>query len=115
MEIDSHYDCARCANRRSPLCELCTQVTSPSGKVSKPKYFVEFTGVIRRYIEEDTSSTAEAVPLPPPGKAKRRRPLPTERGEECAKLLEVLIEDGEPLPVSLVMEYNEHVEKKRES
>ena len=80
------------------LCELCTQVTSPSGKVSKPKYFVEFTGVIRRYADGDDGTS-------------RRRPLPTERGEECAKLLEVLIEDGEPLPVSLVMEYNEHVSK----
>lgn len=33
------YPCAECASRRSPLCELCTRIESPSGRERKPKYF----------------------------------------------------------------------------
>lgn len=30
------YECANCLNVNTPLCEFCNQVTSPSGKLSKP-------------------------------------------------------------------------------
>lgn len=33
------YDCANCLNSRTPICELCSQITSPSGKVSAPTYY----------------------------------------------------------------------------
>lgn len=84
------FECTRCANRRSPLCELCSQVTSPDGTEHKPKYYIEFEKVM-------------------PLSAKREL---NERGEECAEMLEMYLNHGWPLPVSLVMEYNAHVEKK---
>ena len=83
------FECTRCANRHSPLCELCTQVTSPDGTKHKPKYYVEFTGVNGRYAG-----------------CKPNRPFNSERGEECAKMLERYLSEGSPLPVALVMEYN---------
>lgn len=87
---NTYYECSRCANRRSPLCELCTTVRSPGGKESKPKYYIEFTGVTRMFA--------------------RRNEL-SKRGEECRMKLSEYLVFNEPLPVSLVMEYNEHVGK----
>lgn len=34
------YSCAECANRCSPLCELCSKITTPGGKEKRPKHFV---------------------------------------------------------------------------
>ncbi len=81
------FECNNCANRRSPLCELCTQVTSPDGTKHKPKYYVEFTGDSGKYDVDG-------------------RPITNPRGEECAKKLERYLREGSPLPVALVMEYN---------
>lgn len=83
------FECKNCANRGSPLCELCTQVTSPDGTEHKPKYYVYFNSVI-------------------PFSAKRQM---EGRGEHIAKALEMYLRAGWPLPVSLVMEYNRHTEK----
>lgn len=87
------FECTRCANRRSPLCELCTQVTAPDGTESKPKYYIYYDGSM------------------PAGQYRRL----TGRAETCAELLELYLRSGWPLPVGIVMEYNSHVEKKRES
>lgn len=87
------FECTRCANRRSPLCELCSQVTSPGGTEHKPKYFVEFTGATRMWAEGEP-----------------RRPFESERGEACAKMLEEYLREGSPIPVALVMEYNKFAE-----
>ena len=86
------FECNNCANRRSPLCELCTQVTAPDGTESKPKYFITLT---------------EFMPC---GQYRRLE----RRAETCAQLLELYVRSGWPLPVGIVMEYNGHIEKLRE-
>lgn len=86
------FECTRCANRRTPLCELCTQVTAPDGTESKPKYFITLTEFM------------------PSGQYRRLEG----RAETCAELLELYLRTGWPLPVAIVMEYNGHIEKKRE-
>ena len=41
MRVSSkRYDCAFCINKATPLCELCTRITTPSGKESKPTYYI---------------------------------------------------------------------------
>ena len=37
---NKHYECSLCVNRKTPLCELCTQIISPSGNERKPKYYI---------------------------------------------------------------------------
>ena len=86
--MDKKYDCAGCANRRSPLCELCTQVTAPDGTESKPKYYIELEAVVPLFAKRELS----------------------DRGEECALMIEKHLNARCALPVSLVMEYNSHVE-----
>ena len=88
------FECKRCANRRSPLCETCSQVTSPDGTEHKPKYYVEFTGVTRMTVDDAP-----------------RRPFKRERGEAYARMLEEYLREGSPIPIALVMEYNRHAEK----
>ena len=90
---EKHYECKRCANRGSPLCELCSSITSPGGRERKPKYYVEFTGVTPRFKNNELSK----------------------RGIECRRMLEEYIYLGEPLPVALVVEYNKLVEDSRDS
>ena len=86
------FECSNCANRHSPLCELCTQVTAPDGTESKPKYFITLT---------------EFWPC---GQYRRLEG----RAETCAQLLELYVRSGWPLPVGIVVEYNGHIEKLRE-
>lgn len=86
------FECSNCANRHSPLCELCTQVTAPDGTESKPKYFITLTEFM------------------PSGQYRRLEG----RAETCAQLLELYVRSGWPLPVGIVMEYNGHIEKLRE-
>lgn len=85
------FECTRCANRRSPLCELCSQVTSPDGTEHKPKFYIEFASESGKY-------DADA------------RPFKNERGEACAQRLERYLREGSPLPIALVMEYNKFAE-----
>ena len=84
--------CATCANRRSPLCDLCTQIHFPDGTTRKPSYYIMFEGSI-------------------PDKEERKL---EGRAEECASLLECCIRGGSPLPLVVVMEYNGHIECMRE-
>lgn len=55
---EREYSCESCMNRKTPLCELCTSVTHPSGKSSRPTLFVsgegkenEFSREVASYIE----------------------------------------------------------------
>ena len=86
------FECNNCANRHSPLCELCTQVTAPDGTEHKPKYFITLTEFM------------------PSGQFRRLEG----RAETCAELLELYVRSGWPLPVGIVMEYNGHIEKLRD-
>lgn len=86
------YSCSSCANRRSPLCEICTKITTPDGNEKKPVYYVEYDGSM-------------------PGGQYRRL---EGRAETCAELLELYLRSGWPLPVAMVMEYNGHIEKQKE-
>ena len=80
----AQYDCMTCVNKRSPLCELCTRITSPSGKVRKPKYYVELV---------------EIEPI------KNIRLADATQSEIAEELIRMLYR-GAPLPTAMVCEYN---------
>lgn len=92
---DKHYDCKTCVNRGSPLCELCTKITSPSGKEHKPKYYIGqsditvFGGISGSY----------------------QRIAADEETERLAKYLLDHLLARAPLPTSVVLEYNRKTEK----
>lgn len=92
---DIEKKCMTCANRRSPLCDICTYIQSPDGSAREPRYYVKLRGSFAK----ETECGGEAI----------NRPLSSERGEECAKMLEGLILNGDPLPIALVMEYNQKI------
>lgn len=37
---EQKYTCERCANLRTPLCELCNRIHSPSGRIRPPSLYV---------------------------------------------------------------------------
>lgn len=45
------FDCATCLNVNTPLCEYCSQITSPSGKKSKPSHYTSAVGGTRESAE----------------------------------------------------------------
>ncbi len=92
---DKHYDCRTCINRNSPLCELCTQITSPSGKERKPKYYIAQSDIVgvggrSRYHETPTSDPET---------------------ETLTQYLMALLCKRVPIPTSIVLEYNRKTEK----
>lgn len=44
MKEEKIYDCACCLNAGTPLCELCTQIESPTGEENKPTQYQTATG-----------------------------------------------------------------------
>ena len=91
---DKHYDCKTCVNRNSPLCELCTQITSPSGKEHKPKYYIgqsDITVFGRRGSYQRITADKET--------------------ERLAKYLLDHLLARAPLPTSIVLKYNRKTEK----
>ena len=86
-------DCAVCANRYSPLCELCTVVVAPDGSAADAKYCIALETVLPLFNMGE---------LPP-------------RGEACAEMIEKYLKARYPIPSALVMEYNNHVDRKRKS
>ena len=80
----AQYDCTTCVNKLSPLCELCTRITSPSGKVRKPKHYVELV---------------EMEPI------KNIRLADATQSEIAEELIRMLYR-GVPIPVAMVCEYN---------
>ena len=90
---DKHYDCKTCVNRNSPLCELCTQITSPSGKERKPKYYI---GLV------------EVAPVVPELKVPLGLNSELEkRAIDIARYLGA----GLPIPTRVVLEYNRKTEQ----
>lgn len=88
------YDCSTCVNRNSPLCELCTQITSPSGKERRPKYYM-------RIMELEPFAPELKVPLG----------LNTEL-EKRAITIARYLGAGLPIPIRVVLEYNKIAERK---
>lgn len=91
---DKHYDCKLCVNRASPLCELCTQITSPGGKEHKPKYYI---------------GQSDIVVIG--GRGKHQRITADQKTECLAKYLLDHLLARVPLPTGLVLEYNRRTEK----
>ncbi len=90
---EKRYDCRTCANKWSPLCELCSRVVSPSGRERPPKYYVDaraVTAVGRRNAAEKTDDETEALVL---------------------ELVRSIFARG-PLPLAIVMRYNAAVSNK---
>lgn len=81
------YDCLACVNKKSPLCDLCTRITSPSGIERKPKWYVEL---------------AEIEPI-------NNMPISRATKSEIAEELIRLLYRGAPIPTALVCEYNKRV------
>ena len=73
---EREFSCERCMNQRTPLCELCTSVTHPSGKSSCPTMFV-------------------------PGEGKEN-----EFSREVASYIEAKLLLGAPIPVNWILYYN---------
>ena len=83
MNTYDMYSCDRCANKGTPICKVCTHITSPQGVVRKPKYYV-FT--------IDIATLPSAI-------------------EERQRAISRYLNAGLPVPIRLVMEYNKFVEK----
>ena len=92
---NKHYDCRTCINKGSPLCELCTQVTKPSGKETKPTYYLAQSSIINI---GGTGSYPEAS-------------TGDEETEKLAKYLSEHILRRIPLPTGAVLEYNRRTGK----
>ena len=89
---NKHYNCDQCANKNSLLCELCSQVISPNNKEHKPRFYVALSDVKSPNAEVD---------------------IPHIKGQELKKkaiAIERYLLDGIPIPLQLVMEYNELAE-----
>lgn len=83
------YDCGLCANKRTPMCDMCTIVQATDGTVSKPKYFVGLSDEEIHVIEESGADILENLAL----------------------YIVRSVELGVPIPVALVMLWN----RKREA
>ena len=81
--ISIKYECRLCANRGTPLCELCTVITHPDGSKTRPKHFVRHTQI-----------PLEAVKS-------------TDRAEWLAQYVEAHLQSRTPIPLEIVMKYNE--------
>lgn len=93
---DKRYDCKTCVNRNSPLCELCTRITSPSGKERRPKYYVGLVEVITAVSE-----------------LKAPHGVNTEL-ERRAITIAKYLGAGFPIPTRVLLEYNKLVAQKTE-
>lgn len=45
MEEKREYDCGKCTNRNTPMCDACNYAKSPSGKISRPTMFTESVNI----------------------------------------------------------------------
>ena len=93
---DKHYECETCANINSPLCELCTRISSPSGKERKPKYYIE-----RQEVAPSVPELRIAYGL-------------DRKLEGIAITIARYLRNGVPIPISVVMKYNELVAKEKD-
>ena len=72
------FDCSKCLNRSTVLCEHCNYIEKPSGKTSKPTHF-----------EEDIGSNEKA-----------------ERAVSLTSLIGYRLKIGKPIPLAWIIEYN---------
>ena len=86
MNAENNYDCRRCVNRSSPLCELCTWITSPGGIQHKPRFFIEQGDPTTQRTASDPDT------------------------ERLARYLLDCINARVPIPTSLVLQYNKKTE-----
>lgn len=93
---NKHYDCKSCVNRNSPLCELCTQITKPSGKKTKPRYYI---------------AQKEIMPVGRIDKLSCERFTSDKETDRLAGYLINYLLVRAPLPTSVVLEYNRKTEK----
>ena len=82
MERQNEYACSGCANKGSPLCQLCEVTVSPSGKKNKPTQYI-------RYRALPSKSYAESY-----GDIVRR-----------------YLDAGLPVPLVILLKYNTYVEE----
>ena len=78
--MQDEYKCKDCINHKTPVCENCTQITSPGGHAQKPKHFCNADG-------HASEANAEVAAL-------------------IVKITMKLVM-GHPIPLSWVMRYNE--------
>ena len=90
VQKEREFDCSRCCNKRTPLCNSCSVITAPDGTVSKPKYFIGLSDEEIHVIEEQ--SGADIL-------------------EDLALYIVRSVEVGVPIPTALVMLWNRKVEK----
>ena len=76
MMPEREYSCDSCMNQRTPLCKLCVCVEHPSGRVSRPTFFV-------------------------PGEGREN-----EASSEVALYIEAKLLLSAPIPVTWVLYYN---------
>jgi hypothetical protein len=79
------YSCTECANRRTPVCKVCHTIETPSGTPKRPTYFVPYQM------------------LPPK----------TAAGSYADIIMRYVIE-GIPVPMVLVMKYNQFASEKED-
>ena len=93
MGKETKYSCRTCANRKTPLCELCTRIQYTDGTESKPKYYITLDEEVLEGFFKYRGARGAA---------------------ETTRFLKYCIERGFPLPVGTVMAYNARVERERE-
>ena len=78
MDKEKKYDCSKCLNRCTPICEQCNYIETPSGGMSEPTRFIEDIG---------ENKTAE-------------------RAVVLTSLIGYRLKIGKPIPLSWIIEYN---------
>ena len=78
MEKAKEFDCSKCLNRSTLICEHCNYIAAPSGKTTKPTHF-----------EEDVGANDRA-----------------ERAVTLTSLIGYRLKLGKPIPLTWIMEYN---------
>ena len=82
MLKEKEYKCIDCAFFQTPYCEGCNQITSPSGKKSRPTRFTP--GIPQLTISGGRSSQFQRMQL----------------------YIRYCIENNTPIPIKVVEEYN---------
>ena len=93
---DKRYDCKDCINRASPLCSLCAQIRKPSGKDTKPTYYIAQRDIV----------------VIGAGNELYEHPTTDPKTEELAGDLMRLLRLRVPIPTRIVLEYNRRTEKR---
>ena len=87
------YECKKCINRASPLCEKCTIVTSPGGVDNKPRYFIKEGEITYPSAEFRFPCNKDATLT------------------KKAYAIAVYLCNAVPIPTKLIMEYNSLAEE----